>query len=166
MAENQEESTINDTSVPKKSKQKESWASSEATRHSMQGNKGRDTKPELAVRKILFSHGFRFRVIYKPIKHVQVSADIAFVKAKTLVMIDGCYWHGCPEHYKLPHTNLVYWQQKILRNKERDMHTNLILRDAGWTVLRYWEHEKPEDIAEDIERHVKDYYPSHNSQSK
>ncbi|MFB9073189.1 hypothetical protein ACFFX0_19090 [Citricoccus parietis] len=81
---------------------RESWASSEANRRSMRGNKGRDTKPELAVRRLLHARGLRYRVNFRLEQDLRRTADLAFTKARVAVFIDGCYWHGCPEHYTAP----------------------------------------------------------------
>lgn len=70
-----------------------------------------------------------------------------FTRYRIAVYIDGCFWHGCPQHSTLPKTNTSYWLPKLARNIERDRETDLALGDAHWTVLRYWEHEDPEDVA-------------------
>lgn len=72
---------------------------------------------------------------------------MVFRPAKVAVFIDGCYWHGCPEHYVPPKTNSGYWSQKVARNMERDRDTNRRLKEADWTVLRFWEHESPDTCA-------------------
>lgn len=71
------------------------------------------------------------------------------------VFIDGCYWHGCPEHYQPSKTNVSYWGPKIEANRERDRGTDSMLRSEGWTVLRFWEHEPAESVAARIEREVR-----------
>ncbi|WP_022881839.1 hypothetical protein [Gryllotalpicola ginsengisoli] len=63
------------------------------------------------------------------------------------VFIDGCYWHGCPEHYRRPASNVDYWDDKVVRNRARDAETTTRLEADGWTVLRYWEHESPAEVA-------------------
>ncbi|MCY3786885.1 MAG: very short patch repair endonuclease [bacterium] len=127
-----------------------SWALDEAVRRSMVANRSRDTKPELHVRSAVHRRGLRFRVSVRPIAELPRTADMVFRPAKVAVFIDGCFWHGCPEHYVEPRTNADYWSAKIARNKGRDSDTDQRLRDAGWTVLRYWEHEPIEEVAEDI----------------
>ena len=72
---------------------------------------------------------------------------MVFRPAKVAVFIDGCYWHGCPEHYVPPQTNPGYWSDKVARNMARDRDTDQRLEEAGWTVLRFWEHEPSEDCA-------------------
>ena len=71
------------------------------------------------------------------------------------MFIDGCFWHGCPEHYAEPRTNTDYWSAKLTRNMQRDLDTTRRLREAGWTVLRYWEHESVDEIAREIVEVVK-----------
>lgn len=69
---------------------------------------------------------------------------------RVAVFIDGCYWHGCPEHFTMPTTNLDYWSTKIGRNRARDLETTSRLEEHGWLVLRFWEHETPTAVAEQI----------------
>ena len=120
----------------------------------MVANRSRDTKPELRVRSAVHRRGLRYRVSARPIPGLRRTADMVFRPAKVAVFIDGCFWHGCPEHYVEPRTNADYWSAKIARNKGRDSDTDQRLRDAGWVVLRYWEHEPFEEVAEDIIRTV------------
>ncbi|WP_420639827.1 very short patch repair endonuclease [Candidatus Poriferisocius sp.] len=133
-----------------------SWASSEATRRSMQGNRSRDTKPELAVRSAVHRRGLRYRVSTRPLPDLRRTADLVFRKAKIAVFVDGCYWHGCPEHHTQPSTNSEYWSAKIAGNIARDRDTDACLQQSGWTVLRFWEHENPEKAAKAIEQTVRD----------
>lgn len=72
------------------------------------------------------------------------------------MFVDGCYWHGCPDHRTKPTANSVYWAEKIARNIERDAETSAYLRHAGWTVLRFWEHEDPESVADRVAESVHD----------
>lgn len=124
----------------------EPWASSPASRAVMQSNRRRDTSPELAVRRLAHAQGLRYRVDAKPLPQLNRRADLVFTRAKVAVFIDGCYWHGCPEHGTAAQTNADYWRTKIARNRERDAETNERLSDAGWLVLRAWEHEDPEAV--------------------
>ncbi|MGV9878299.1 very short patch repair endonuclease [Streptomyces sp. NPDC003006] len=126
---------------------KGSWASSAARRRNMQAIRSRDTKPERLIRSLLHAQGLRYRVAAKPLPGLRRTADIVFRPAKLAVFIDGCYWHGCPEHYVSPKTNAGYWSDKVARNMARDRDTDVQLRAAGWTVLRFWEHEPAEDCA-------------------
>ena len=86
-----------------------SWASSEATRKKMRGNRSRDTSPELRVRSLVHRRGLRYRVAQRPIPTLRRTADLVFRRAKVAVNVDGCFWHGCEQHYKEPKTNTEYW---------------------------------------------------------
>jgi DNA mismatch endonuclease (patch repair protein) len=79
---------------------------------------------------------------------------MVFRPAKVAVFIDGCYWHGCPEHYVPPKTNPGYWSDKVARNMARDQETDERLKEAGWTVLRFWEHEAATECAARITAEV------------
>lgn len=125
----------------------ESWASSAASRKVMQGNRSRDTSPELAVRRRLHATGLRFRVAYRPVPSLRRTADIVFTRQRIAVFIDGCYWHACPEHGTVAKANASYWSEKLARNVVRDTDTTEQLRASGWTVLRFWEHENPDQVA-------------------
>ena len=78
-----------------------------------------------------------------------------FRKAKIAVIVDGCYWLGCPEHHTQPSTNPEYWSNKITGNIAWDKDTDAHLQQAGWTVLRFWEHENPESVADAVEQSVR-----------
>lgn len=127
-----------------------SWASSPGTRASMRSNRRRDTKPELAVRRLLHARGLRYRVDVPLDFDRRRRADIAFPAVKLVVFIDGCFWHGCPVHYSIPATNKEFWSTKRTRNCERDKETTRRLTEEGWAVRRYWEHDDPAAVAEDI----------------
>lgn len=132
-----------------------SWASTVGSRRSMQANRGRDSRPELAVRSILHRRGLRYRVSCRPIAQLNRTADLVFRGPRVAVFIDGCFWHGCPVHGTRPARNGSWWGAKLDRNVERDRETDGLLRDAGWTVLRYWEHEDPTLVALAIEGAVR-----------
>ncbi|WP_455133200.1 very short patch repair endonuclease [Microbacterium aurum] len=134
----------------------EPWASSDAARKTMQGNRGRDTKAELAVRRLVHGAGLRYRVGARPEPDLRRTADLLFTRARVAVFIDGCYWHGCPEHFTLPATNLDYWSTKIGRNQARDLETTTLLEGLGWLVLRFWEHEPPAAVAASIAKRVRE----------
>ena len=127
-----------------------SWASSPAVRRVMQGNRSRDTKPEIAVRCAVHAMGMRYRVATRPLAGVRRTADLVFRRAKVAVFVDGCFWHGCPKHHAPPKTNAGYWATKIDGNRVRDRHTTALLRAAGWIVLRFWSHEDPLSVADRI----------------
>jgi DNA mismatch endonuclease, patch repair protein len=120
----------------------------------MQANRGRDTGPELAVRRRVHARGLRYRVDHPLPFDRRRRADIAFTRAKVAVFIDGCFWHGCPDHGTTPRTNSRFWSEKIARNRVRDAQTTERLCSAGWTVLRFWEHEDPATVALQVERAV------------
>ncbi|AWD25830.1 very short patch repair endonuclease [Micrococcus luteus] len=127
-----------------------SWASTPGVRASMRSNKGRDTKPEVAVRRRVHAAGLRYRVNAKPEKDLRRTADLLFRPAAVAVFIDGCFWHGCPEHYIAPKANGGFWADKVARNKERDAETTALLAERGWEVLRFWEHEEPAEVAANV----------------
>lgn len=116
----------------------------------MKGNRSRDTKPELAVRRLLHSAGLRYRVDFRPLPRVRARADIVFTRQRVAVFIDGCFWHGCPAHYVASKTNADYWDEKISRNVARDLQIGRLLQDSGWTALRFWSHESPSVVAATI----------------
>ena len=113
--------------------------------------RGRDTKPEILLRRLLWGRGFRYRVHFKT---PAGRADLAFVGKRVAVFVDGCFWHGCPDHYVTPRSSRDFWATKLRTNVQRDQRQTQVLRDAGWTVLRFWEHEvaeDPEAVASSIE---------------
>lgn len=119
----------------------ESWATSTATRSSMLGNRRTDTKPEVALRSALHASGLRFRKDHLlDLGKVRLRPDIVFTRARVAVFVDGCYWHSCPEHRTTPKRNADYWVPKLARNVERDREHDAALDEAGWTVVRVWEH--------------------------
>ncbi|KMS72409.1 DNA mismatch repair protein Vsr [Streptomyces viridochromogenes] len=120
----------------------------------MQAIRSRDTTPELVIRRLVHAQGLRYRVAARPLSTLRRTADMVFRPAKVAVFIDGCYWHGCPEHYVPPRTNPSYWSDKVARNMARDRDTDQRLEEAGWTVLRFWEHEPSEDCAARIAAEV------------
>lgn len=120
----------------------------------MIANRGRDTSPELAVRHRIHAMGLRYRVDFAPIGGRR-RADIVFPRQRIAVFIDGCFWHGCPQHATVPKRNAEYWVPKLQRNIQRDRETDLLLRKANWRVLRFWEHEDPDSIAQTIARTVR-----------
>ena len=109
---------------------------------------------ELAIRTSLHRAGARYRVNYPLPEMPRRSADLAFPRLKIAVFLDGCFWHACPLHDPGLKNNSEFWTQKRLRNQMRDQETNQRLRDQGWLVLRYWEHEEAETIVASIRRHL------------
>jgi DNA mismatch endonuclease (patch repair protein) len=121
----------------------------------MQGNRRRDTIPEKRLRSALFALGLRFRVDH-PIRLSgqprPIRPDVVFTRAKIAVFVDGCFWHGCPQHGTSPRRNSQYWDAKLALNRERDRRYDTRLSSAGWTVMRFWEHDSPERAAEQVAR--------------
>ena len=111
-------------------------AKNEAVRKAMQGNTQKDTSIELLLRCALFKRGVRYR---KNVKSILGTPDIAIKKYRLVVFCDGDFWHGKERHSVKTHEQ--YWNEKIKRNRERDLEYTILLRDEGWTVLRFWESE-------------------------
>lgn len=124
-----------------------STASTPGVRRRMQVQRTRDTAPELAIRRLLHAQGLRYRVDEAPLPGLRRRADIVFGPAKVAVYVDGCFWHGCPQHGNRPTRNADYWAAKLDRNRRRDADTDAQLTAAGWLALRLWEHEPPEEAA-------------------
>jgi DNA mismatch endonuclease (patch repair protein) len=111
----------------------------------------RDTKPERAIRSLLHAAGKRYRVDLRlDLEGAKPRPDIVFTRARVAVFVDGCFWHCCPEHGRRPSVNGGYWGPKLERNIARDRTADDALAAAGWTVLRFWEHEAPEQATERI----------------
>ena len=113
-----------------------------SARMSRQGR--RDTGPEVALRRALHARGLRFRVVYPVPGQRRRTIDIAFTRRKVAVFVDGCFWHGCPEHGVRPRSNSSWWREKLAANQARDQDTNRLLEESGWAVVRIWEHEPVE----------------------
>lgn len=116
----------------------------------------RDTGPELALRRVLHGRGLRYRVHRRPVPEFPRQADLVFAGAKVAVFVDGCFWHGCPEHGRREHrTNAWYWPEKIRQNKARDQDTDARLVNDGWLSLRVWEHQEASSAADVVEAAVR-----------
>lgn len=112
--------------------------------------RGGDTGPELLLRRAVWGRGLRYRVNFRV---GRVRPDLVFVGARLAVFVDGCFWHGCPQHSTMPKNNREFWEQKLRRNRERDTENTQWLEAEGWRVLRIWEHEievSPSDCARRI----------------
>ena len=118
----------------------------------MKRQRTRDTALEIAVRKILYARGARYRKHYPVPGLKRRTIDIAFPGPRLAVFLDGCYWHGCAAHGGLPKNNHSAWEQKMVENRQRDAETNKWLESHGWLVRRYWEHSGASDIAADVLR--------------
>jgi DNA mismatch endonuclease (patch repair protein) len=121
----------------------------------MKANTKTGNRPEALLRSELHRRGLRFR------KNAAIRGDgwlvrpdVVFPRLKVAVFLDGCFWHACPEHGTKPRANEAYWLPKLRRNVERDRMTDRRLRDAGWRVVRVWEHVKVEDAADTVEAAV------------
>lgn len=117
----------------------------------MQSNRRVDTTPELRVRSALHRRGLRYRKdMTLRLGETRVRPDVVFTRARVACFIDGCYWHRCPIHGSAPKSNVDYWEPKLDGNVQRDRMHDRVLHDAGWTVVRAWEHEEPEHVADRI----------------
>lgn len=116
----------------------------------MSNIKGKNTKPELVLRKILWGMGIRYRLHY----NVTGKPDLAFPGGKLVVFIDGCFWHKCPIHYQAPKTRAKFWEKKISGNVARDAIVTEKLESEGWRVLRFWEHELKNNLDNVVSRIV------------
>lgn len=108
----------------------------------MSRNRGRDTKPEVTLRKACFALGLRYvlgaKLIGRP--------DFVFPRSRVVVFVDGCFWHACPLHYQAPANRAEFWKEKVARNRDRDAMVNSRLAADGWTVVRIWEHAVRRDL--------------------
>jgi DNA mismatch endonuclease (patch repair protein) len=132
-------------------RERQPFASSPTARRHGQRQARKDTAPELALRRALHAQGLRYLVHRRPLPALRRIADLIFVSAKVAVFVDGCFWHGCPDHGIQPQTNSWYWAPKLERNRQRDADTTQKLEGAGWIVMRVWEHEDPVEAARRIE---------------
>lgn len=125
--------------------------SDDTTRARMARQRPRDTDTELALRRELHRLGLRYRVHRRPLPGVRRVADVVFGPSRVAVFVDGCFWHGCPEHATWPRSNAEFWRNKIEGNRRRDADTNKRLTEAGWAAQRIWEHEDPAAAARRIQ---------------
>jgi DNA mismatch endonuclease (patch repair protein) len=117
----------------------------------MKRNRKRDTRPEVALRRELHARGARFRTsLLLRVDGLSVRPDIVFTKRKVAVFVDGCFWHGCPQHGNAPRRNTEYWGPKLERNARRDALVTGRLCAAGWRVIRVWEHEPVSKAADGV----------------
>lgn len=114
----------------------------------MQALPTRDTAPEMRLRRALHGLGLRYRVDVRPLPEVRRRADVVFRSSRVAVFVDGCFWHRCPDHGTTPKTNAAWWDAKLATTFRRDRETDGLLNDAGWTVVRVWEHDDPALAAE------------------
>lgn len=116
-------------------------ASTALVRRVMRNMRRRDTDAEVQLRKLIFSRGLRYRLNTFPVRTIRCKADVVIRSARVCIFVDGCYWYGCPKHYRAPKTNTSWWTEKIADNRLRDRRQTRMLRRHGWVVLRFWEHE-------------------------
>jgi DNA mismatch endonuclease, patch repair protein len=112
----------------------------------------RNTSAEMAIRHELHRRGLRFRLHRDMRPASRARPDIVFVRAHVAIFVDGCFWHCCPLHASYPKRNAKWWAAKLSANVARDRQHDLDLEQAGWTVIRIWEHESPRDAADKIAR--------------
>ena len=129
-------------------------ASTPEVRHRMSSQRQRDTGPELSLRSALWKRGLRYRVDYCAVNRRR-RVDIAFTRARVAVFVDGCFWHSCPIHGSTPKSNQEWWTQKLTANAARDAATDEELVGAGWSVIRVWEHEQMDLVADRIATFVR-----------
>ena len=120
--------------------------------YNMSKIKGKNTRPEIMVRKFLFSHGFRYRL---NVKKLSGKPDIVLSKYRIVIFINGCFWHGhegC-KYFVVPKTRTEWWIDKIQKNKERDFKCEEELLGQNWRVITIWECElKPDKRAQTLEQ--------------
>ncbi len=124
----------------------------------MKGNKRADTSPEMALRSRLHRAGLRFRKDKRiDLGERKVRPDIVFTRQRLAIFVDGCFWHLCPEHGRVPGgRNADYWHEKLTGNRRRDLQDTELLQEDGWRVLRFWEHTSPDEAAAHIHQIISD----------
>ncbi|MGZ3147409.1 DNA mismatch endonuclease Vsr [Lentzea chajnantorensis] len=126
-------------------------ATSEATSRTMRRTRRTGTAPELAVRRALHRRGLRYLVdVAAPGTSRRRRVDVLLRGARIALLVDGCFWHSCPEHGQVPKANREWWQVKLHGVVVRDRDTDAQLASAGWLVVRVWEHEDPEEAADRV----------------
>lgn len=113
----------------------------------------KDTKPEMMLRKSLFAQGLRYRIYYKKLPG---KPDIVLPKYKTAIFVNGCFWHG-HENCKIAHipkSNIVFWEKKISRNKERDLENYTKITQLGWKVMTIWECEISKRLMPNLVKYI------------
>ena len=126
----------------------------EHVRRQMQAQKTSGTRIELQVRHALHALGYRYRVNRRPLPDQKFRGDIVWAGRRLVVFLDGCFWHGCPVHGTTPKSNTGWWRDKINSNQDRDHRVDEMLRQRGWTVLRFWEHDDIGEIIKSVVQHL------------
>ena len=114
----------------------------------MSSIRGKDTKPEMRLRRALHAEGLRYRIR----KQLPGRPDIVFGPARLAVFVQGCWWHRCPKHFRMPESNVDFWRAKFDRNVERDRQVATKLRRMGWSVLHIWEHDVNGNLEASVRR--------------
>lgn len=137
-------------------KLRETLVVAENTRRTMRANRATESKPEIQLRKALWSAGLRgYR---KNVKKLPGSPDIVFGPLKLAIFVNGCFWHGCTKckrRYRAPKTNTKYWEAKIKGNQERDEHNRGLLEAMGFQVLVVWECEIKTEMNQIVNQIIK-----------
>lgn len=129
-------------------------SSSDAISRRMQTTPQKDTPCELRLRSAMHRMGLRFRVQW-PVPGTRRRSDVAFTAARVAVFVDGCFWHCCPQHATWPKANARWWRDKLRANVARDRQTDERLAQAGWRVVRFWEHEDMDAAARAVAKLVR-----------
>ncbi|GAA1506124.1 very short patch repair endonuclease [Nocardioides humi] len=116
----------------------------DVVRRRMESQARRDTSVELEIRRRLHAFGYRYRVDFRLEPSLRCRGDIVFTRRKVVVFVDGCFWHGCPDHATAPRNNAEWWREKLAANVARDERNRRALEALGWAVIRVWEHEDPD----------------------
>lgn len=111
---------------------------------------GSESSTERVLRSALHARGLRFRKHVEPLPDVRCRPDVVFTRARVAVFVDGCFWHQCPEHFRPSRRNAEWWAAKLQRNVARDREQDLALAEAGWIVVRVWEHEEVDAAADRV----------------
>lgn len=122
----------------------------------MRRQRERDTGIEREIRTLLHARGHRFRLHRRLLPRSRRETDIVFSGARVAVFVDGCFWHGCPEHMSWPKNNGEFWRHKITENQRRDRETTSRLTEIGWKVIRVWEHDDAAAAADLIAQIVRE----------
>jgi DNA mismatch endonuclease, patch repair protein len=130
-------------------------ASTEVVARRMRSTRQRDTAAERRLQQALDEEGLHYELDRAPISSVRTRADVVFADAHVAVYLDGCFWHGCPEHGTWPKANAEWWREKLDANRRRDAVASKILEEAGWRVLRFWAHEPVAAAARTIAQEVR-----------
>lgn len=121
----------------------------------MQANRGRNTQLEVALGSALHRRGLRFWKHRRPLADLRCEADFVFPRMKLAIFVNGCFWHGCSQHATWPVANAEFWKAKIEGTRVRDIRSDGLLLEAGWAVVRLWEHQPIDEMAEEVETAVR-----------